>query len=66
MAIVTWKCWRNIFVSKVSCGQKFTVQQYGARFQTANSVINENVPDNIRKKNWSPTSCDFNLLDYAI
>ena len=38
-------------ISKVSCGQKFSVQQYGACFQTANSVISENVPDNIRKKN---------------
>ena len=40
-----------------------------ARCHTANSVtnyLNENVPDNIRKQNWSPYSCDLNLLDYAI
>ena len=36
---------------------------------TVNSVtnyLNENVPDYIRKENWSPNSCDLNLLDYAI
>ena len=36
---------------------------------TGNSVtnyLNENVPDNIRKQNWSRYSCDLKLLDYAI
>ena len=36
---------------------------------TATSVtnyLNENVPDNITKQNWSLYSCDPNLLDYAI
>ena len=52
-----------------SCGKKFTVQQYGACRHTANSVtnyLNENVPDYIKKENWSPNSCDLKLLDYAI
>ena len=49
--------------------KKFTIQQYGARRHTANSVtnyLNENVPDYIRKEYWSPISCDFNLLNYAV
>ena len=49
--------------------KKFTIQQYGARRHTANSVtnyLNENVPDYIKKENWSPNSCDLKLLDYAI
>ena len=36
---------------------------------TVNSVttyLNENVPDYIRKEYWSPTSCDLNLLGYAV
>ena len=56
-------------IRSLSCGKKFTIQKYEARCHTANSVtnyLNENVPDNIRKQNWSPYSCDLNLLDYAI
>ena len=30
------------------------------------NYLNENVPDNIRKQNWSSQSCDLKLLDYAI
>ena len=39
---------------RLSCGQKFTIQQYGARCHTANSVTNylgENVPHYIRNEN---------------
>ena len=49
--------------------KKFTIQQCAPRFHTANSVtnyLNKNVPNYIRKENWSPNSCDLNLLDYAI
>ena len=56
-------------IRSLSCGKKFAIQQYGARCNTANSVVdylNENVPDYIRKENWPPNSCDLNLLDYAI
>ena len=56
-------------IRSLSCGKKFTIQQYGARYTTANSVanyLNENVTDYIRKENWSPNCCDLNLLDYAI
>ena len=56
-------------ISDWSCGKKFTIQQYGARSHTANSVtnyLNENVPDYIRKENWSPNSSDLKLLDYTI
>ena len=56
-------------IRSLSCGKKFTIQKYEARCHTANSVtnyLNENVPDNIRKQNWSSYSCDLNLLDYAI
>ena len=30
------------------------------------NCLNENFPGYIRKENWSPDSCDLNLLDYAI
>ena len=53
----------------ITCRQKFTIQQYGTCCHTANSFnnyLNENVPDYIRKENWSPNSCDFNILDYTI
>ena len=56
-------------IRSLSCGKKFTIQKYEARCHTANSVtnyLNENVPDYIRKENWSPNSCDLNLLDYPI
>ena len=56
-------------IRSLSCGKKFTIQKYEARCHTANSVtnyLNENVPDYIRKENWSPNSCDFSRLDYAI
>ena len=56
-------------IRSLCCGKKFTIQQYGSRCYTANSAtnyLNENVPDYIRKENWSPNSCDLNLLDYAI
>ena len=56
-------------IRSLSCGKKFIIQQYGALCHTANSVtnyLNENVPDYIRKENWSPNSCDLKLLDYAI
>ena len=36
---------------------------------TVNSVtnyLNENVPDYIRKENWSPNSFDLSLFDYTI
>ena len=42
---------------------------FNNKCHTVNSVtnyLNENVPDYIRKENWSPNSCDLNLLDYAI
>ena len=54
---------------RLSYENKFTIQKYEARCHTAISAtnyLNENVPDNIRKQNRSPYSCDFNLLDYAI
>ena len=61
---------KHLYVIKsLSCGKKFTIQKHEARCHTANSVtnyLNENVPDNIRKQNWSRYSCDLNLLDYAI
>ena len=41
-------------ISRLSCGQTFTIQQYGARCPTENFVtnyLNENVPDYIIKKN---------------
>ena len=53
-------------IRSLSCGGKFTIQKYEARYHTANSVtnyLNENVPDNIRKQNCSPYFCDLNLLD---
>ena len=56
-------------IRNLSCGRKFTIQQYVALCYTVNSVtnyLNENVPDYIRKEYWSPNSCDLNLLDYAI
>ena len=56
-------------ITSLSCGKKFTIQKYDARCHTATSVtncLNENVPDNITKQNWSPCSCDLSLLDYAI
>ena len=64
MAVITWNAEETSFRNK-----EFTIQKYEARCHTANSVtnyLNENVPDNIRKQNWSPYSCDLNLLDYAI
>ena len=45
------------------------MQKLEALCQISNSVtnyLNENVPDNMRKQNWSSYSCDLNLLDYAI
>ena len=61
---------KHLYVIRVlSCGRKFTIQQYAACCHTANSVINylnENVPNYIRKENWPPNSCDLNLVDYAI
>ena len=61
---------KHLYVIKsLSCGKKFPFQKYEARCHTANSVtnyLNENVPDNIRKQNWSRYCCDLNLLDYAI
>ena len=39
-------------IRRLSCGQRFTIQQYEARCHTANSVtnyLNEDVPDYIRK-----------------
>ena len=56
-------------IRSLSCGKKITIQKWEARCHTGNSVtnyLNENAPDNIRKQNWSPYSCDLNLLDYAI
>ena len=56
-------------IRSLSCGKKFTIQKYEARCHTANSVtnyLNENVPDYIRKENWSPNSFDLSLLDYTI
>ena len=56
-------------IRSLYCGKQFTIQQYGACCHTANSVtnyLNENVHDYIRKENWSPNSCDLNLLDYAV
>ena len=56
-------------VRSLYCGKKFTIQKYEADYHTANSVtnyLNKNVPDNIRKQNWSPYSCDLSFLDYAI
>ena len=41
-------------IRRLSCGQKFTIQQYGARCHTANFVsnsLNENIPNYIRKEN---------------
>ena len=55
-------------IRSLSCGKKFTIQKYEARWHTANSVanyLNGNVLDNIRKRNWSTSFCDLNLLDYA-
>ena len=52
----------------LSCGKKFIIQKYEARCHTTNYVtyyLNGNVPDNIRKQNWSHYSCDLSLLDYA-
>ena len=70
MAIITWNAEETSFCNKeFILLEKFTVQQYGALCQTKNSVTNylyENVPDYIRKENWSPNSCDLSLLDYAI
>ena len=61
---------KHLYVIKsLSYWKKFTVQQYGARCQTANSVtnyLNENVSGYIRKENWSLNSCDLSLLDYAV
>ena len=61
---------KDLYVMRsLSCGKKFTIQQYGALCHTANSVtnyFNKNVPDYIRMGNLSPNSCDLNLLDYAI
>ena len=60
---------RLYVIRSLSCRKKFTIQQYATRCHTANSVtnyLNENVPDYIRKENWSPNSCDLNLLDYVI
>ena len=56
-------------IRSLSCGKKFTILQYGPLCNTKNSVtnyLNENASDYIRKENWSPNSCDLNLLDYAI
>ena len=47
----------------------FTIQQDGACWHIANSVtnyLNENVPNYIRKENWSPYYCDLNPIDYVI
>ena len=70
MAIITWNAvetslclkefilWKNVHYSTI-----------WGRCHTANSVtnyLNENVPDFIRKENWSPNSCNLNLLNYAI
>ena len=41
-------------IRRLSCGQNFTIQQYGARCRTANPVnnyLNENVADYTRKDN---------------
>ena len=56
-------------IRSLSWGKKFTIQQSGSCCHTANSVtnyLNENAPDYIKKQDWSPNSCDLNLLDYAI
>ena len=46
---------KHLYVTRtLSCGQKFTIQQYGARCHRENSVtnyLNENFPDYIRKEN---------------
>ena len=61
---------KNLYVIRsFSCGKKFTIQKYEACCHTANSLtdyLNENVPDNIRKQNWSLYSNDLNLLDNAV
>ena len=57
-------------IRRLSGRRKFTIQQDdGARCNKANSVtnfLNENIPDYIKKDNWSLNSCDLNILDYAV
>ena len=56
-------------IRSLSCGKKFTSQQYVPRCHTANSFtsyLDENVPDYIRKEYRSPNSCDLSLLDFMI
>lgn len=55
-------------VRRLSCGQKFAIQQYGVCCHAANSVtnyLNKDIPVP-RKENSSFNSCDLSLLNYAI
>ena len=70
MAIITWNAEETSLCNKeFILWKKFTIQKYGPLCNTKNSVtnyLNENASDYIRKENWSPNSCDLNLLYYAI
>ena len=54
MAIITWNAEEtSLCNNEIILWTKFTIQQYGARCHTANSVtnyLNENVPGYIRGK----------------
>ena len=70
IAIITWNAeetslcntefilWKKVHYS--------TIRGSLPHSKFVNNCLNENVPDYIRKENWSPNSCDLNLLDYAI
>ena len=56
-------------IRRLSGGRKFIIQQDGAPCHTSNSVanyFNKNVPDYIRKENWSPNSYDLKPFAYTI
>ena len=70
MAVITWNAEEISLRNKeFLLWEKVHYSKIWARCHTANSVtnyLNENVPDTIRKQNWSRYSYDLNLLDYAI
>ena len=69
MAIITWNTEETSLCNKFILRKKVhysIIWDLLSHSKFCCNYLNENVPDYIRKENWSPNSCDPNLLDYAI
>ena len=70
MAINTWNAEETSWCNKefISCKKVYysTICDSSPHSKFCYQFLNENVPDYVRKENWSPDFCDLKLLDYAI